>query len=92
MLFFESAIGNSMLMDSVSMRKQSQHVAGDGWGVACETRWSHRIMKVVRSSSLLLALAAAWAVFFTVGGGSTPQNANITTIYDLWDSVSHGQA
>ena len=78
-----------MLMDSVSMRKESQHVVVRGG-------WSHRIedreMKVVRSSSLLLALAAAWAVFFTVGEGSTPQNANITTIYDLWDSVSHDQA
>ena len=69
------------------MRKQSQHVAVRGG-------WSHKIedidreMKMLKSSSLLLALAAAWAVFFTVGGESTPQNANITTIYDLWDSVS----
>ena len=71
------------------MRKQSQHVAvpmGTGG-------WSHRIgdrrsleMKMVKSSLLLLALAAVWPVIFTVSGGSTPPNA---TIYDLWDSVSY---
>ena len=77
-----------MLINADGLCEHAQTITTRGTG-----GWSHRIeVKVVRNSSLLLALAAAWAVFFTVGEGSTPQNANITTIYDLWDSVSHDQA